>query len=175
MWRINNKSNNTYQFNSLIWQAKIKWLVTYEASQCIHSLIYPFTGPATNHCPENGLGHLRAMEYPNVHIISPQVVALLFMRTSIYSQLTSTTNEFQHGALGRICSSYGNLFGPISDRIMSMVIFFPSFLFFIYFLILLLYWSTCITHDGSFQSSDIVCLKLPSFQQILFYKIYVNF
>ena len=43
-----------------------------EASQCIHTLIYPFSGPATNHCPENGLSHLRKMECPNVYIISPQ-------------------------------------------------------------------------------------------------------
>ena len=51
----------------------------------VYALIYPFTGRVTNHYPENGLSYLRAMEYLNVHIISPQVVALLLMQTSIYS------------------------------------------------------------------------------------------
>ena len=45
-----------------------------EASQSIHTLIYPFTELETNHCPENGLSHLRLKECPNVHIISPQLV-----------------------------------------------------------------------------------------------------
>ena len=35
------------------------------------------------------------MECPNVHIIATQVVALLLTQTSIYSQLTSITNEFK--------------------------------------------------------------------------------
>ena len=35
------------------------------------------------------------MECPNVYIISPQVVALLFMWINIYSQLMSITNKFQ--------------------------------------------------------------------------------
>ena len=43
-----------------------------------YTLIYPFTGLATNHTPENGLCHLRAMECPKVYINFPQVVALLF-------------------------------------------------------------------------------------------------
>ena len=45
-----------------------------EASWCIYTQIYPLIGPATNHCPENGLSHLQIMERPNVHIISLQLV-----------------------------------------------------------------------------------------------------
>ena len=45
-----------------------------EASQCICTLICPFTGPTTNHCQGNRLGHLRIVEYPNVHIISLQLL-----------------------------------------------------------------------------------------------------
>ena len=77
-------------------------LASKKASQCIHTLIYPFIGPATNQRLENGLSHLRAMECLNVHTILLQVVALLFMQTSIYSQLASITNEFHHGAANRI-------------------------------------------------------------------------
>ena len=61
----------------------------------MHTLIYPFIGPATNHCPENELCHLRAMECSNVHIILPQVIALLLMQMSIYKLLTSIMNKFQ--------------------------------------------------------------------------------
>ena len=49
------------------------WNVT-EASRCIYTLICPLTGPATNHCPGNGLGHLKIVERPNVHIISLQLL-----------------------------------------------------------------------------------------------------
>ena len=38
------------------------------------TLICPLTGPTTNHCPGNGLGHLQIVERPNVHIISLQLV-----------------------------------------------------------------------------------------------------
>ena len=55
----------------------------------------PFTGPAAISVQRMDLCHLRATECPNVHIISPQVVALLFTQTSIYSLLTSIMNEFQ--------------------------------------------------------------------------------
>ena len=61
----------------------------------MHTLIYPFTGPATNNRLENGLCHLRVMECSNIHIMSSQIIALLFMQMSIYSLLTSITNEFQ--------------------------------------------------------------------------------
>ena len=33
----------------------------------IYTLICPLTGPATNHCAGTGFGHLRKIEYPNVH------------------------------------------------------------------------------------------------------------
>ena len=49
------------------------WNLT-EASQCKYTLICPLTGPATNLCPENGLGHLRIVEGPDVHVISPQLL-----------------------------------------------------------------------------------------------------
>ena len=55
----------------------------------MHTLIYPFTGPSSNHCPENGLCHLRAMECPKVYIILPQVVALLFYA----NEYSLTANE----------------------------------------------------------------------------------
>ena len=45
-----------------------------EASWCIYTLICPLTEPATNHCPGNGLGHLRIVECPNVYIISLQLI-----------------------------------------------------------------------------------------------------
>ena len=45
-----------------------------EASRCICTLICPLTGPATDHCPGNGLGHLRIVEWLNVHIISLQLI-----------------------------------------------------------------------------------------------------
>ena len=45
-----------------------------EASSCTYTLICPLTGPATNHCPGNGLGYLRLVERPNVHIISLQLI-----------------------------------------------------------------------------------------------------
>ena len=67
-----------------------------EASQSIHTLIYPFTGLATNHCPENGLSHLRIMESPNVHIISAQFVGhCYFTQMNTDSQLLSFMKEFQ--------------------------------------------------------------------------------
>ena len=47
-----------------------------EASRCIYTLICPLAGPATNHCPGNGLGHLWIVECPNVHIISLQLIIL---------------------------------------------------------------------------------------------------
>ena len=56
-----------------------------ETSQCIYTLIYPFNGPATNHCPENGLSHLRIMKCPNVHIISPQLVTHSFLRKWVFT------------------------------------------------------------------------------------------
>ena len=40
--------------------------------------INSYTGPATNHCPENGLSHLWTMECPNVLIIALEVVAPSF-------------------------------------------------------------------------------------------------
>ena len=59
---------------------EVEWMVTQywtrdtrnmiEASQCIYALICPLTVPATSHFPGNGLGHLRIVECPNVHIIS---------------------------------------------------------------------------------------------------------
>ena len=62
---------------------KVEWAVTQyrtcdtrnmtEASWCIYTLICPLTGPATNHCPENELGHLWIAEHPNVHLISLQL------------------------------------------------------------------------------------------------------
>ena len=33
----------------------------------MYIVIYPFTGLATNHCPENGLSHLKTIECPNVN------------------------------------------------------------------------------------------------------------
>ena len=45
-----------------------------EVSRCIYAVISPLNGPATNHCPENGLGHHRIVECPNVHRISLQLV-----------------------------------------------------------------------------------------------------
>ena len=79
-----NKNNNTYQLSgpqlASSSQTKVEWVVTQyqthntwnmtEASQCMYTLICPLTGPATNHCPGNGLGHLQIVEHPNVHIIS---------------------------------------------------------------------------------------------------------
>ena len=79
MCRINN--NNTYRLSSPSWHLagwqKVEWAVIQcrtcntwnitEASQCIYTLICPLTGPAINHYPGNGLGHLQIVEYPNVH------------------------------------------------------------------------------------------------------------
>ena len=74
-----------------------------EASQYIYiySLIYPFTGPATNHCPENGLSHLRMMECSNVLIISLQLVTYRFyaneywlIATKLYERIPIKTTVF---------------------------------------------------------------------------------
>ena len=54
----------------------------------------PIHWASNQHCPENGLSHLRTMECLNVHIISSRS-SLLFMQMSIYSQLTSITNKFK--------------------------------------------------------------------------------
>ncbi len=89
MCRINNKNKNTYWLSGPsehpALRQKIELVVTQyracnmtEASWCIYTLIYPFTGPATNHCSENGLSHFRIMECPNVHIISLQLVTHSF-------------------------------------------------------------------------------------------------
>ena len=66
-----------------------------EASRCIYTLICPLTEPATNHCPGNGLGHLRIVERPNVHIISLQLVVHDFTHVSTDSSLLNLTIEFQ--------------------------------------------------------------------------------
>ena len=55
------------------YQTHNTWNMT-EASWCIYTLICQLTGPVTNHCPANGLGHLRMVEHSNVHIISLQLV-----------------------------------------------------------------------------------------------------
>ena len=77
-------NNNTYGSVAPAGRQKVEWAVTQywtcntwnmtEASQCIYTLICPLTGPATNHCPGNGLGHLWIGEHPNVHIILVQLV-----------------------------------------------------------------------------------------------------
>ena len=48
-----------------------------------HILIYPFTEVATNHCSENELNHMCAMECSTVHKISPSSIL----------HLTSTGNS----------------------------------------------------------------------------------
>ena len=53
------------------------WNIT-EASRCIYTLICPLTGPATNPCPGNGLGHLLIVKRPNDHIISLQLVIYIY-------------------------------------------------------------------------------------------------
>ena len=73
-----------------------------EWSQCIYTLLCPFTGPVTNHCARNGFGHLWIVEHPNVHITSLQ----LFTSTLQFIMYVSTdsllTIEFQHGTANRI-------------------------------------------------------------------------
>ena len=78
-----NKNNDTYWLSDPSWQTKVEWAVTQyrtrntwnmtEASRCIYTLICPLSGPTTNHCAGNGLGHLRIVECPNVYIISLQL------------------------------------------------------------------------------------------------------
>ena len=41
-----------------------------EATWCIYTLICPLTGPAINHSPGNGVGHLWIVKRPYDHIIS---------------------------------------------------------------------------------------------------------
>ena len=83
-----NKNNKTYQLSGPSQhptsRQKIEWVVTQywtcntwnmtEASQCIYTLIFPHTGPATNHCQGNGLGHFQIVERPYVFIISLQLI-----------------------------------------------------------------------------------------------------
>ena len=71
-----------------------------KASWYIFTLIYPFTGPATNHCPKNGLSHLRIMECPNVHIISLQLITHRFyanewwlIATELYKRIPTSLFE----------------------------------------------------------------------------------
>ena len=90
----------------------------------MYTLIYLFIGPATNHCSENWFGHSRTIECPNVHIISPQVVAYdLICKMSIYSHLLSFMNEFQQsGTLiqNRVCRHTnlirGRCFDPYANN-----------------------------------------------------------
>ena len=75
-----------------------------EASRYIYTLIYPFTGPATNHCPENRLSHLQLMECPNVHIISLQLVTHHFytnecwlIATELYKRIPILSSKEKKG------------------------------------------------------------------------------
>ena len=56
-------------FKVLAWakyETRYTWNMT-EESQYTYTLICPLTGPAANHCAGTGNGHLRKIEYPNVH------------------------------------------------------------------------------------------------------------
>ena len=115
MCRIN-KNNNTYRLSNpskhLSGRQKVKRAVTQywtrntwnmtEASWCIYTLICPLTGPATNHCPGNGLGHFRIVERLNVHIISPQLV-IHYYTCEHWLIATEPSIEFQQLVLKYNC------------------------------------------------------------------------
>ena len=92
-----------------------------ETSRHIYTLIYPFTEPATNHCSENGLNHMRVMEYPDVHKISPFSVLhhthnsnsyatewwLIATKLHVSIRVKSDTRELGYGPANRIWTCEG--------------------------------------------------------------------
>ena len=100
------QNTNTYQFCGLsqgpAGRQKIKWAVTQYRSKLVYIYIYiyiyihPFTGPATNHCPENVLplvnNGMSQCLYNRISIRNSQ----LFTQMSTDSQLLSFTIEYQH-------------------------------------------------------------------------------
>ena len=72
-----------------------------EANWYMYTLIYKFTGPATNHCPKNGLSHLWIMECLNVHIISLELITHYFFYNWVACRGLAV-KEWNHGVDGGV-------------------------------------------------------------------------
>ena len=72
------------------YQTRCYWNMT-EASRYIYTLICPITRPAANHCAGTGLGHLRKIEYPNVHVFPISTVLCIHVFHYAYEHGLSDT------------------------------------------------------------------------------------
>ena len=111
------------------YQTRCYWNMT-EASRYIYTLICPITRPAANHCAGTGLGHLRKIEYPNVHVFpfQPSCVFTFFItHMSTDSVILCSLCTYYLDWPERLCrQSVSNYFWKIRKSFSGISVFFRS-------------------------------------------------